>query len=135
MAAGANASPGSPFNPDPMHAALGIRLEEQRPGFARLTLSPPGGFPAGPALIAVLVDAAVFQAILPTLGPDEGPGGTSDLNLSFFEDLPAGPFSAEATVIKKGRQLVVVEVPVFDNRGQLAATARATQVVRQRLAP
>jgi acyl-CoA thioesterase len=122
----------------PLHRFLGIAIEEQRQGFARVSLTTGpntfggvGGSVHG-GVLAALVDIAMLQAIFSTFEPRDEPAGTADLNITYLRPALGAKIFADATVIKKGRQLVVTEVSIFDEQGRLCAKGRALYAIRQR---
>ncbi len=124
------------FDAVPLHQALGLTLEEQRPGFARvrleagpLTIGGVGGSIHG-GVLAALVDVAMLQALTQMFRPPEEPMGTADLNLTFLRPVLTRSVFAEATVLRKGRQLAVTEVVILDGDGQLCAKGRTIYAMR-----
>jgi uncharacterized protein (TIGR00369 family) len=63
--------------------------------------------------------------------PDDQPAGTADLNVTYLR--PAhGPYvDAEATVLRRGRQLAVIEVSISDAEGRLCAKGRVLYAFRR----
>lgn len=128
------------FDEFPLHKALGITLDEVRPGFARivlrtsnLTLGGVGGSVHG-GLLAAMVDMATLEALFPMFGPTDRPSGTADLNITYLRPALGERVTAEATVLRKGRQLAVAEVEVFTGDGRLCAKGRAIYALRQEAA-
>ncbi len=124
------------FDEFPLHKALGITLEEVRPGFARiimrtssLTLGGVAGSVHG-GLLAAMVDIATLEALFPLFEPTDRPSGTADLNITYLRPALGERISAEATVLRKGRQLAVTEVAVFTGDGQLCAKGRVLYALR-----
>jgi uncharacterized protein (TIGR00369 family) len=120
----------------PLHRMLGLTLEEERSGFSRIrlktgpaTLGGVGGSVHG-GILAAMVDIAMLGAVRTTLAPDDRPAGTADLSISYLR--PAlGPYlDAEATVLKRGRQLIVLEVSIFDDQRRLCAKGRVLYALR-----
>jgi acyl-CoA thioesterase len=125
------------FDQFPLHKALGITLDEVRPGFARivmrtgnLTLGGVAGSVHG-GLLAAMVDMATLEALFPMFGPTDQPSGTADLNITYLRPALGAQVTAEATVLRKGRQLAVAEVEVFADDGRLCAKGRAIYSLRQ----
>jgi acyl-CoA thioesterase len=128
------------FDDFPLHRALGITLDEVRPGFARiamrtsqLTLGGVAGSVHG-GLLAAMVDMATLEALFPMFGPNDRPAGTADLNITYLRPALGERITAEATVLRKGRQLAVAEVEVFGGDGRLCAKGRAIYSLRQAVA-
>jgi uncharacterized protein (TIGR00369 family) len=126
------------FDDFPLHRALGLRLEEARPGFARivletspLTLAGVGGSVHG-GLLSAMVDIAMLEALFPMLGPGEQANGTADLNITYLRPAFGRRVYAEATVLRKGRQLAVSEVEILDEERRLCAKGRTIYALRPR---
>ncbi|HEY5476957.1 MAG TPA: PaaI family thioesterase [Tepidiformaceae bacterium] len=124
------------FNDYPLHRALGITLEEVRPGFARiamktsgLTLGGIGGSVHG-GLLATMVDIVMLEALSATRQPGDQFAGTAELSISYLRPALGDRVFAEATVIKKGRSLAVAEVSIIDEQGRLCARGRTTYALR-----
>lgn len=122
----------------PLHRALGLALEEARPGFARirldtgpLTLGGVAGSVHG-GVLAAMVDIAMLQALFAGLEPDDQPAGTADLNITYLRPALGKRIYAVAEVLKKGRQLAVVEVSIFDEQERLCAKGRTLYAFRAR---
>ncbi|MEX1102848.1 MAG: PaaI family thioesterase, partial [Dehalococcoidia bacterium] len=64
-------------------------------------------------------------------GPTDRPSGTADLNITYLRPALGERITAEATVLRKGRQLAVAEVEVFAGDGRLCAKGRAIYSLRQ----
>jgi uncharacterized protein (TIGR00369 family) len=126
------------FEEFPLHRFLGLRLEEERPGFARIsmktgpnTLGGVGGSVHG-GILAALVDIAMLQAQSTLFEPHDQPAGTADLNITYLRPALGERIYAEATVLKKGRSLIVTEISILDEEGTLCARGRTIYAVRQR---
>lgn len=124
------------FDEFPLHRFLGVTLDEQRRGFARIalatgpnTIGGVGGSVHG-GVLAALVDIAMLQALFSTFGPDDEAAGTADLNITYLRPALGRRIYAEATVIKKGRQLAVTEVEIKDEEGRLCAKGRTLYAIR-----
>jgi uncharacterized protein (TIGR00369 family) len=127
------------FEQHPLHRTLGIRLIESRQGFARiameistLTMGGVGGSVHG-GLLALLVDVVMLEAIIPSLDMStDQPAGTADLNITYMRPVLGTRAIAEATLLRKGRQLAVVEVAISDDQGRLCAKGRTLYAIRRR---
>ena len=115
-----------------------MTLEEARPGYARvamtrgpLTPSGIGGSVHG-GLLAALVDIAMLEAVIPSLEPNEPPGGTADLNITYMRPAMGPRITVEATTLRKGKTLAVTEVEIKDDAGKLCAKGRTLYVIRQK---
>ena len=124
------------FAEHPLHRALGVRLEERRPDFARLSIAPSavtqggvGGGLHGGAL-AALVDIATLAALSTVPQAGRTPAGTADLSLAYLRPALGARVYAEGTVVKRGGQLAMVEVSILDERGRLCAKGRALYAFR-----
>ncbi len=124
------------FSDNPFHRYLGITVEEARADFARLRLAISEQTPTGVGgsvnggVVATLIDVAVIPAIF--LGLKEGslPAGTADLQVTYLRQSHGRWIDAEATVIKRGRQLCTVEVSVVNDEGVLCARGRVLYALR-----
>lgn len=116
----------------PFAKLLGIELEEIDAGIATL------GFEIKPELkqnhgvvhggaIASLIDSATAFAIISLLPPGEH-ATTVDLTISYLRPLTHGRARAVARVIRSGKRLLVVSAELFDDAGNLAATALSTYI-------
>ncbi len=125
------------FNASPLWSQLGLTLEEARPGYARLALVRTPMVPSGiggsvhGGILAALVDIAMLEATIPALEPNEQPGGTADLNITYMRPAMGPRITIEATMLRKGRTLAVTEVEIKDDAGKLCAKGRTLYVVRQ----
>jgi uncharacterized protein (TIGR00369 family) len=127
------------FDSQPLHRALGIRLLESRAGFARVSLrisavtsGGVGGSIHG-GVLAALVDVAMLAALSPAFEADDEPAGTADLSITYLRPALGETVVAEATLLKKGRQLAVVEVSILDGEGRLCAKGRTLYALRRGL--
>ncbi len=114
----------------PFARLLGIQLESVEPGQAILTmgirdeLRQNHGVLHGGA-VASLIDSATAFAIIPLLAEGERTT-TVDLTISYLRPLTAGVAKASARVLRAGGRIIVVSAEVFDEKGDLAATALST---------
>ncbi|MFQ5382358.1 MAG: PaaI family thioesterase [Dehalococcoidia bacterium] len=120
----------------PLHRAMGLALEELRPGFARVSMRPSdftvggvGGSVHG-GLLAALVDITMLEALTTLFDRNDRPAGTADLNITFMRPALGEEIYAEATVLRKGRQLAVTEVSILDREGRLCAKGRTLYAIR-----
>lgn len=126
------------FNNTEIWKQLGITLEEARPGYARLVIARTPLTPSGIAgsihggILAALVDIAMLEAVIPSLEPNEQPGGTADLNITYMRPAMGPRITVEATTLRKGKTLAVTEVEIKDDAGKLCAKGRTLYVVRQK---
>jgi uncharacterized protein (TIGR00369 family) len=87
-----------------------------------------GGLQGG--LMATLVDILAGRAALQGLPPGRSVA-TSDLSMHFLSAVTVGPARAEATVLRRGRNKIVLRIDVYDagRDDVLAAVSTATFVV------
>lgn len=94
-----------------------LQVEEVRPGAARIRMryrewmQRPGRVLSGPTLMAA-ADTAMYVAVMAHIGP-ELMTVTADMNLRFLNKGALGDVLAEASILKLGRRLVVMEVRVW----------------------
>jgi uncharacterized protein (TIGR00369 family) len=118
------------INRVPFATLLGIELEQAERGSATLRLNirhelrQIHGVMHGGA-IASLIDTATAFAIV-TLLEDEEKFSTVDLMVNYVRPLKEGTATATARVLRAGRRLITVSADVFDDGGNLAATALST---------
>ena len=124
------------FAAHPLHKALGIRLEERRADFARIAITPDAVTRGGVAgslhggILAAMVDIVMLAALSTEQRPDRQPAGTADLNITYLRPALGEHVFAEGTVVKRGRQLAMVEVSILDGEGRLCARGRALYAFR-----
>jgi len=124
------------FDDNPFHRYLGLRLVERSDGFARLRLTITETTPTGiggsvnGGVIATMIDMATIPAVFTGLREGSVPAGTADLQVSYLRQAHGAWIDAEATVIKRGRQLCVVEVSVINDTGALCARGRVLYALR-----
>ncbi len=124
------------FDADPFHQMLGITVVERRPGFGRIrlakTASTPGGIGGSVhgGVLASMVDIAMLVAVFADLRPHERPAGTAELSISYLRQAQGSEIFAEAQVLKRGRQLAMIEVEIKDADGRLCAKGRTLYAFR-----
>ncbi len=124
------------FDEEPFHRYLGLHLLERRDGSARLRLTVTEQTPTGVGgsvnggVIATMIDLAALPAVFTGMRAGSLPAGTADLQVSYLRQAHGAWIDAEATVIKRGRQLCVVEVSVTDDQGTLCARGRVLYALR-----
>jgi uncharacterized protein (TIGR00369 family) len=120
----------------PFHRYLGLSIEEARPDFARVRLQISDSTPTGiggsvnGGVIATLIDIAVIPAVFAGMKEGSQPAGTADLQVTYLRQSHGRWIDAEATVIKRGRQLCTVEVSVINDEGVLSARGRVLYALR-----
>lgn len=124
------------FDNHALHKMLGIRLVERRPGFARICLTKESETPQGiggsvhGGILAAMVDIAMLVAVFSDMKPGVLPAGTADLNISYLRQAHGDHIYADATVIKRGRQLAMIEVSIVDDEDRLCAKGRTLYAFR-----
>ncbi len=124
------------FASHPLHRALGVRLEERREDFARISITPSavtqGGVAGGlhGGILAALVDIAMLAALSTVQRPGQEPAGTADLNITYLRPAIGPRIFAEGTVVKRGRQLAMIEVSIIDEQDRLCAKGRTLYAFR-----
>lgn len=120
---------------DSFPGALGVRITDARPGYARATLEVgprvrhPGGYAHGGAL-AGFGDTAAAWATFPALD-----GGeiftTIEFKATFITGVQDGTLVAEATQVHKGRRTMVLEVTITTDEPEprLVAVMLVTQAI------
>jgi acyl-CoA thioesterase len=106
---------------------LGIHLEAAEPGFASMSLEIRDQLKQNNRVvhggaIAALIDSAAAFAVIPLL--EEGETATTvDLTISYLSPLQFGVAKASARVLRQGSRIIVLSADVFDEAGNIAATA------------
>jgi acyl-CoA thioesterase len=124
------------FDQIPFHRYLGLALVERRDGYARLRLTKTDSTPTGiggsvnGGVIATMIDMAVIPAVFTGLREGSQPAGTADLQVTYLRQAHGAWVEAEATVVKRGRQLNYVEVSVTNDAGELCARGRVLYALR-----
>ena len=115
---------------------LGITLEERRPGFARICLHKGPETPTGVGgsvhggVLAAMVDIVMLAAMFAERRTGEVPAGTADLNITYLRPAQGKRIFADATVMKRGRQLSMVEISIVDEDDRLCAKGRTLYAFR-----
>jgi uncharacterized protein (TIGR00369 family) len=124
------------FDSHVLHKMLGIKLVERRAGFGRICLTKSPQTPQGiggsvhGGILAAMVDIAMLVAVFSDMKPGAQPAGTADLNISYLRQAHGNHIYADATVVKQGRQLAMVEVSIFDDEDRLCAKGRTLYAFR-----
>ena len=124
------------FSDVPFHNYLGLTIEEAKPDFARVRLTITEDTPTGiggsvnGGVIASLIDIAVIPAVFAGMREGSLPAGTADLQVTYLRQSHGKWIDAEATVLKRGRQLCTVEVSVVNDEGVLSARGRVLYALR-----
>lgn len=123
---------GEPVN-NPFLDFLGIQVEEIREGYARFSMEIRPEFLQGAGVIqgglsVALSSEAAAHAVMSTLAPDETIT-TIELKNNFLSRASQGRLTAEATVYKRGRTLVIVDCVVRNDQGKDISRSSATLLV------
>lgn len=125
------------FDNHALHKMLGIKLVERRPGFGRICLTKVPETPQGiggsvhGGILAAMVDIAMLVAVFSDMKPGVQPAGTADLNISYLRQAHGNHIYADATVVKQGRQLSMIEVSITDDEDRLCAKGRTLYAFRR----
>ena len=99
------------FDADPFHQFLGLRLIETREDYARIRLTIKESTPTGiggsvnGGVLSTMIDMAAVPAVFTNIRQGTEPAGTADLQITYLRQAHGQWVDAEATVIKRGRQL------------------------------
>jgi len=124
------------FDADPYHAGLGITVVSrgQGRGCIRLDKGPttPGGIGGSVhgGVLASMVDTAMLVAVFSDLPDNAVPAGTADLSITYLRPAHGSYVLADATVVKRGRQLAVIDVDLTNDAGTLCAKGRVLYALR-----
>ena len=126
----------SNFDDNPYHQSLGVTVVEQRPAYGKIVLrkdeNTPGGIGGSVhgGVLAAMVDIVMLVAIFAEMREGEVPAGTAELSITYLRQSHGEHIYAEANVIKRGRQLTMVEVDITDDEGRLCAKGRTLYAFR-----
>ncbi len=124
------------FDANPYHKWLGITVLDQQPDYGKIALKKDESTPTGiggsvhGGLLAAMVDIVMLVAIFAEMRPGEKPAGTAELSITYLRQTHGDHVYAEANVIKRGRQLSLVEVDITDDSGKLCARGRTLYAFR-----
>ena len=124
------------FDQQPLQKLLGITLMERRAGFARICLTRTPETPQGiggsvhGGVLAAMVDIAMLAAVFADLRREQQPAGTADLNITYLRPAHGRRVFADATVLKSGRQLAMIEVTITDDESRVCAKGRTLYAFR-----
>ena len=124
------------FDDNPFHQYLGLKLIETRADYARLRLTINDTTPTGVGgsvnggVLSTMVDMAAVPAVFSNMPERSQPAGTADLQITYLSQAHGKWVDAEATVIKRGRQLCTIQVEIRDPQGKLCAVGRVLYSVR-----
>ena len=124
------------FDTNPYHKMLAITLVERRAGFGKIVLRKNSSTPSGiggsvhGGVLASMVDIAMLVAMFAEMRDGEVPAGTAELSITYLRPAQGENIYATARVIKRGRQLSMVEVDITDDEDQLCARGRTLYAFR-----
>jgi uncharacterized protein (TIGR00369 family) len=121
---------------NPFHKLLGIELEEQSAGYARLRQpmredlrGGVGGSLHG-GVLSALADIVCLAAMQGLFDQRARPAGTAELSISYLRPAAGAYVTVEGRVIKHGRTLAVIDVDMTNPDGKRAAKARVSYALR-----
>lgn len=124
------------FDTNPYHQSLGVTVVERRAGYGRIVLrkdeNTPGGIGGSVhgGVLAAMVDIVMLVAIFAEPREGEVPAGTAELSITYLRQAHGDNIHASANVIKRGRQLSLVEVDITDDDDRLCARGRTLYAFR-----
>jgi 1,4-dihydroxy-2-naphthoyl-CoA hydrolase len=124
------------FDANPYHKVLGLTVLERRPGYGKIVLNKDENTPGGiggsvhGGVLAAMVDIVMLVALFAEMREGEQPAGTAELSITYLRQTHGEHIYAEANVIKRGRQLSLVEVDITDDDGRLCARGRTLYAFR-----
>lgn len=125
------------FDAQPLNRMLGITLIERGEGRARIRLDRTPETPTGiggsvhGGVLAAMVDIAMLVPVFSSpWRPGQQAAGTADLNISYLRPVHGAYAHAEAVLVKRGRQLAMIEVSITDDEGRLCAKGRTLYAFR-----
>ncbi len=124
------------FDANPYHKSLGITVVERRPSYGRIVLKKDENTPGGiggsvhGGVLAAMVDISMLVALFAQTREGEVPAGTAELSITYLRQAQGDNIYASATVVKRGRQLSLVEVDITDDDDRLCARGRTLYAFR-----
>ncbi|MGE0681079.1 MAG: PaaI family thioesterase [Candidatus Binatia bacterium] len=117
--------------PEPFSTLVGLQVEEVRQDYCRMRL------PFRPELrtsgevvhggsIATLIDTAAVAAVWSDVDPRVTRGATASLTVNYLATAQGVDLIAEASVIRRGRSVVFVDVDVFSPTNERIAKGVVT---------
>ncbi|WP_320006553.1 PaaI family thioesterase [Maridesulfovibrio sp.] len=130
-----NLTEGNPVD-NPFLDFMGIRAEEIREGYARMSMEIRPEFIQGAGniqggLSIALSSETAAHAVMTTLNSGEDMV-TVELKNNFLATASKGRLTAEATVFKRGRTLIIVDTVVRDDHAKDISRSSATLMVLRR---
>jgi uncharacterized protein (TIGR00369 family) len=90
-------------------------------------LNPIGVIQGG--LLAAMLDDTLGPALVATLGPGQF-APTADLHVQFLRPARPGRLTGRGRVVRRGKDVAFMAGELFDDSGQVVATATATALIR-----
>lgn len=124
------------FDSNPYHKSLGLSVLERAPGHGKIVLrkdeNTPGGIGGSVhgGVLAAMVDIVMLVALFADMREGEEPAGTAELSITYLRQAHGDEIFATATVVKRGRQLSLIEVDITDSEGRLCARGRTLYAFR-----
>jgi uncharacterized protein (TIGR00369 family) len=117
---------------------LGYRGVEQHDGRSVIEWAATPEFcfhaPSGPivhgGMVTTLLDTAMGGACWSVLAPEES-FLTADLRVEFVRTTRPGVLRAEGIVVQRNRRVAFCAADLYDAAGELLASSRCTQIIRQ----
>jgi uncharacterized protein (TIGR00369 family) len=114
----------------PFATLIGLELESAEPGSATMSFTVreellQNNRVVHGGAIASLIDSATAFAVIPLLKEDET-ATTVDLTITYMRPLTEGVVRSTAKVLRVGNRIVAMSAEVFDEAGNLAASALTT---------
>ena len=124
------------FDNDPYHQSLGITVVDRAPGYGKIVLAKGAHTPSGiggsvhGGVLAAMVDIVMLVALFAEAPHGEVPAGTAELSITYLRQSHGTHIYAAGRVIKRGRQLAMIEVDITDTDGKLCARGRTLYAFR-----
>ena len=124
------------FDSDPYHQSLGVTVLERHADYGKIVLNKGADTPAGiggsvhGGVLAAMVDIVMLVALFAEPRANEEPAGTAELSITYLRQTHGDHIYAEGRVIKRGRQLAMVEVDITDDNGKLCARGKVLYAFR-----
>ena len=90
-------------------------------------MNPAGNVQGG--LLAAMLDDTLGPALVATLSPREW-GPTTDLHVQFLRPAQPGRIIGRGRIVRRGGQVAFLAGELFDEQGEILATATATANIR-----
>ncbi len=125
-------SGGEPVD-NPFLDFMGMRLDEIREGYARFTMAVRPEFMQGAGIMqgglsVALASETAAHAVMSTLAPGENIT-TIELKNNFLAPPGKGHLTAEATVFRRGRSIIIADCLVTNDQGRQVSRSSSTFMV------